>query len=231
MRPEILIMIVSTGFLAVIVSIVIIYVAEKKKDAKRQEKALLRGWRYESAKSNQIGFKVKGCAESTEWKLEERRGKDQNRPLIFVSTGVRYGYGVFYFGNKSEVDLLNKPFMQYILKLGAKIAPQNSDSARVEALSLLKDAQSVEIQQGAGDWKYGCLATHPDFAYKVIGGGIRAEFDSLSLIKTTPLPPSIMLTPEGLEIKWPSRNISAEKMEQIIDSSVRMMEILKNSLS
>jgi hypothetical protein len=232
MPPEMVPAFVGLIFVAIAGIVILTFIREKKMDAGRQERALLRGWRYESAKGSRRGFTVDGYDGSLQWKLEERRsgGKNDQRPVFFLVKDLKYDYGVFVFGNKMEVNFLQRPFMQYILKLGAKMVPQESDAARIGALMSLKDAQVVEIPDSSSKWSYGALATHPDFALKVLGTGLQAEYDSLALLVAVPSPPSIMLSGEGLEMKWPVRGCDAEKMEIIADASVRVMNKLSQAI-
>jgi len=207
-------------------------ISEKKKDAGRRDKAMMRGWRYESARGNRQGFSVEGFGGSLTWRLEERRsgGKNDQRPLYFLCRDLRYDQGIFLFGDKREVGVLQKPFMQYILKLGAKMA-KGPESQRMEALTHLGEAQTVEIPDSGGKWNYEALATRPEFAMKVLGAGLQAEYDALSQQKLGAYyAPSVMLSGEGMEIKWGSRSVDAEKMEIIIDSSVRVMGILSQAV-
>jgi hypothetical protein len=232
MPPEMVPVFVGLIFAVIVGMVIFAYAHEKKMDARRQEKAMMRGWRYESAQGSRSGFSVEGYGGSLQWRLEERRsgGKNDQRPIFFLAKDLRYEYGVFVFGNQMEVSFLQKPFMQYILKLGAKMAPNDADAARIDAIMQLKDAQAVEIPDSSSKWKYGALATHPDFALKVLGMGLQAEYDSLSLLGAATFPPSIMLSGEGLEMKWSTRSMDGEKLEIIIDSSVRIMNILNQAV-
>ncbi|MFB3851454.1 MAG: hypothetical protein ACE14Q_05985 [Acidobacteriota bacterium] len=229
MKPEYIVILaialVALGILAAILS----YIQERKRDALRKEKAMIKGWNYESPSSASVAFKVEGTYGDMIWKLEQRSGKDNNRPLIFTSKSISLSDGVFYFADKRETDILLKPFMQYILKLGTAMSPKDSNYQRTETISLLQDAIPLEIQSG-GRWNYGALSTSPELGYKILSLGFQAEIDSLSLIDSSPIPPSVILSPDGLEIKWQARKVDAEKMEMIIESSIRVMNILSKSL-
>lgn len=232
MAPNVAVMFVCGVVLMVVTIVVLSYRYEKKMDERRRDKSMMRGWRYESARGNRQGFVVEGYGESYAWRLEERRsgGKNDQRPLFFIVKDLRYNQGVFVFGSRMEVGMLKKPFMQYIIKLGAKMTPTGPDSARIEALSHLDDAQEVEVPDSGGKWKYGAIATHPEFALKALGSGLQAEYDSLSMLKGSNYPPSIMLSGEGMEMKWPWRGIEGEKLETIVDYSVRIMGIIGRSM-
>lgn len=229
MKPEYIVILaialVALGILAAILS----YIQERKRDALRKEKAMIKGWNYESPSSASVAFKVEGTYGDMIWKLEQRSGKDDNRPLIFTSKSISLSDGVFYFADKRETDILLKPFMQYILKLGTAMSPKDSNYQRTETISLLQNAKPLEIQSG-GRWNYGALSTSPELGYKILSLGFQAEIDSLSLIDSSPIPPSVILSPDGLEIKWQARKVDAEKMEMIIESSIRVMNILSKSL-
>jgi len=230
MKPEHIIVLMLCSVLLGIIIAVFSYLQEKKRDAIRKERALLKGWNYESAKSSQTGFKVEGSNGLLLWSLEQRRGKDNNRPLIFTSKSISLKDGIFYFADKRETDILLKPFMQYVLKLGTAISPKNSNYQRTETISLLQNAKPLEIQCGSGRWNYGALTTSPELGYKIFSLGFQAEIDSLSLIDTSTIPPSVILSPDGLEIKWQAGKADADKMEMIVDSSLRLMTILDKSL-
>ncbi len=59
---------------------------------------------------------------------------------------------------------------------------------------------------------------------------MQAEYDSLSMLKGSSYPPSVMLSGEGMEMKWPWRSIDGEKLETIVDCSVRIMGIIGRSM-
>lgn len=229
MKPEyvviLAIVLVALGILAAILS----YIQERKRDALRKEKAMIKGWNYESRPSAYAAFKVEGAYGDLLWKLEQRSGKNDNRTLIFTSKSICLNNGVFYFADKRETDILLKPFMQYVLKLGTAMSPKDSNYQRTETISLLQDAIPLEIQSGSR-WKYGALSTSPELGYKILSLGFQAEIDSLSLIDTSPIPPSVILSPDGLEIKWKAGKVNADKMEMIVESSIRMMNLLDKSL-
>lgn len=213
-----------------IVLLIVTYLNEKKLNSLRRERAILKGWNYESFASGTMGFKVSGTDGSHKWELEQRKGKDNNRPLMFTSKSIYLNNDVFLFADKKETDILLKPFMQYVLKLGTVIAPKDSNHQKAETFSLLKEAKPLDIHCGNSKWNYGAIATSTDFGYKVFSLGFQAEIDSLSLIDISSLPPSIILCPDGLEIKWQIRKLDADKMETIIDSSLRLMNILDKAI-
>lgn len=208
------------------------YLLERKNDSLRKERALLKGWNYERSSSSAQGFKVSGTNGSYMWELEQRKGGDRNGSLIFTSKSLTLPVGVFYFSDKRETDLLLKPFMKYILKLGEQNISKDNDknSSKAEIFSYIREAKPLDIPSGNSRWKYGALATSIDFGYKVLSSGFQAEIDSLSLINISSLPPSVILCPDRLEIKWKTGKVDAEKMELIIESSLRLMNVLDRAI-
>lgn len=229
MKIEYLVLLISLSILLPIFIAVLAYLQEKKRDAQRKERALLKGWNYESGKSSQLGFKVEGQNGSLIWRLEARV-KGNYRSLIFSSKSIYLNNGVFYFADKRETDLILKPLMRFALKLGTNLSPNQSDPQRVKAISLLQNAKILDIHPGSGKWNYGALSTSTDFGYKVFSMGFQGEIDSLSLIDSSKVPPAIILSPDGLEIQWHSTTVDADKMELLIDASLRLMTILNNAI-
>lgn len=229
MKIEYLVLLISLSIFLLILVAVLAYLQEKKKDAQRKERALLKGWNYESAKSSQLGFKVEGQNGSLIWQLEARK-KGSYRSLIFSSKSNYLNNGVFYFADKREIDLILKPYMQFALKLGTNLSNNQSEDKRLKAISLLQNAKILDIHPGIGRWNYSALATSTDFGYKIFSMGFQGEIDSLSLIDSSKIPPAVILSPDGLEIQWHSTTVDADKMEMIIDASLRLMTILNNAV-
>lgn len=230
MKPEYVVILTISLFVLGILVAILSYIQERKRDSLRKEKALLKGWNYESRSSASASFKVEGASGDLLWRLEQRSGKNDNRSLIFTSKSIFLNDGVFYFADKRETDILLKPFMKFVLTLGTVMSQKNSSYPRTETISLLQRAKELEIQPGISKWKYGILSTSPELGYKILSLGFQAEVDSLSLIDPSPIPPSVILSPDGLEIKWRAGKVDADKMEMIVDSSIRMMNILSKSL-
>lgn len=230
MKPEYLIFLFFLSITFGVILVVLAYLHEKKIDTLRKEKAILKGWNYQTRPSASIAYKIEGTNGNMLWKLEQGSGKNNNRNPIFTSKSISLKDNIFYFADKRETEILLKPFMQYALKLGIAISTKHSNSQRTKTISLLKDAKALDIQSGSGRWNYGVLSTLPDLGYKILSLGFQAEIDSLSLIDSSPIPPSVIFSPDGLEIKWHTRKVDANTMEIIVDSSLRLMNILDKSL-
>jgi hypothetical protein len=227
MKPEYTVIIVAAFFLIFILAFLLVYINDKKKENSRREKCQLRGWNYESGIKVGGGFRVTGTYSSLDWKLEKSGTKNDQMRLIFSTKSFSYGGGVFYFGDQREVNLISKPFMRYILKMGTKGADSfQRDQNRVDALSLLKDASKIDIAGATGRWQYGALATDEAFAQKIISSGLQSEVDAISIMEICKLPPSIILSPDGMEISWKIGSVDGNLLEQIIESSIRIMDLL-----
>ncbi len=227
MRPEYTLIIVAGFFLIFILAFILVYVSDRKKEKSRREKCLLRCWNYESGLKAGGGFRVTGTYSNLDWKLEKSGTKNDQMRLIFSTKSVSYRDGVFYFGDEREINLISKPFMRYILKMGTKGANSfKRDENRVNALSLLEHAKKIEILGTTGRWQYGALANDEVFAQKIISSGLQSELDAISIMNICKLPPSVILSPDGMEISWKIGNVDGNLLEQILDSSIRIMDLL-----
>lgn len=227
MKPEFPVTIFIITIISAFILIIFLYIVEWKRDKERKAKAFLRGWEYESSLSKNIQYRVKGISNNIVWQVEKRRGKSDEYAIFFKTKSINYPNSVFYFGDKSEAHIFKMPFMQFILKLGSKVV-NNETQERLKTISLLQDATFSDVPSGSSKWNYGVVASDSTFAQKIISSGFLSEVDSISLLNISKFPPSVIFSPEGLEIKWKIGSVNGETLEKIIESSLRMARFFES---
>ncbi len=190
-------------------------VKEREQSREREERAVMRGWSYQSG-SPQQGFSwaLSGSEGGTSWRLEVSRSKGKNaaQRATLTAPELRCTAGAVWAGSSTLVKFFRSSIGKKLIGWGLQLTPSQATSSGL-ARPLLEDG-ALEVDLGDPDFAalYGVLATDSGSAFTLLNSEVRrAMLDWEDGHRTGSAKGFLGLTwaPEGLALTWGGRSIAS----------------------